>query len=311
MNGHSAGFDVLGLGCVAVDDLLYAPAYPAEDAKVLLTRRDRQGGGLTGTALVAAARLGARCAYAGRLGLDGFSDFAADIFRREGVDTTHAPRSAAARVIVSSIVVAEDTGSRTIFYTAEGEIGADENLPSAEVIASSRVLFLDHYGVPGGLRAAGLARAAGRSVVADFEAPDPASLGGLMDLVDHLIVSRSFAERATGCPDPAAAAAALWREDRAAVVVTCGAAGCWVVGRGEQGAARWFPAFPVQALDTTGCGDVFHGAYAAALAAGAGLDERLRFASAAAALKATRRGGQAGIPNRQAVERFLAEQPHP
>jgi sugar/nucleoside kinase (ribokinase family) len=61
-------------------------------------------------------------------------------------------------------------------------------------------------------------------------------------------------------------------------------------------------------VDTTSCGDVFHGAYASALAWGLGLDERVRLACAAAALKATRPGGQAGIPTRAAVESFLQGQ---
>jgi sugar/nucleoside kinase (ribokinase family) len=61
----------------------------------------------------------------------------------------------------------------------------------------------------------------------------------------------------------------------------------------------------VNALDTTGCGDVFHGAYAAGLARGMDVEDRIRFASAAAALKATKHGGQSGIPKRSTVEKFL------
>lgn len=307
------GFDVLGLGCVAVDDLLYAPSYPAADSKLRILRRERQGGGLTATALVAAARLGAHCGYAGQLGFDEFSEFAIQVFAREGVDVSWAPRTDDARVIPSVIVVAEDTGSRTILYHAEGRIGAHETLPPAGLIAASRVLFIDHYGVAGGRRAAAIARAAGRPVVADFEAVDPAPLGGLMHLVDHLIVSRGFAERATRFPNPADAARALWRDHRAVVVVTCGEAGAWVVSIRHPGVARHFPAYQTETVDTTGCGDVFHGAYAAALAAGLEIDERLRFAAAAAALKAARRGGQFGIPDRAAVMSFLAEAPrtHP
>ena len=87
--------------------------------------------------------------------------------------------------------------------------------------------------------------------------------------------------------------------------MTCGAAGSWY--RDEAGPPRHQPAFPVSVVDTTGCGDVFHGAYAAALARGLDLAARVRFAAAAAALKATRAGGQAGIPTRAATEAFLQE----
>src|SRR5438067_10401824 len=100
-------WDVLGLGCVAVDDLLYVPAYPPPDAKVRVRRRERQCGGLTATALVAAARLGARCAYAGVLGDDEFSHFVLDTFRREDIDVRHVVGHAAARPIHSTIVVDE------------------------------------------------------------------------------------------------------------------------------------------------------------------------------------------------------------
>src|SRR4029077_18637111 len=99
------------------------------------------------------------------------------------------------------------------------------------------------------------------------------------------------------------AATKLAGQGRAFVIVTCGEGGVWCAARDE--AARHFPAFAIEAVDTTGCGDVFHGAYAAALAKGVKLEERIRFASAAAALKATRHGGQEGIPTRTVVEKFL------
>ena len=103
------------------------------------------------------------------------------------------------------------------------------------------------------------------------------------------------------------AARALWNATRQAAVVTCGADGCWYVGGDDPQVPRHQQAIRVTVVDTTGCGDVFHGAYAAALARGLDLPDRVRLASAAAALKATRRGGQAGIPTKAAVDRFLEE----
>jgi sulfofructose kinase len=117
------------------------------------------------------------------------------------------------------------------------------------------------------------------------------------------VIHRALAVKRSGCQDPAAAAQALWGPGRQAIVVTCGAEGCWVTGDG--GPAWHQPAFSVPVIDTTGCGDVFHGAYAAALARGLNLEQRVRIASAAAALKATRRGAQAGCPTWQEVEEFL------
>ena len=82
-------FDILGLGCCAVDDILYVPAYPPPDAKVEVCARERHCGGLCATALVAGARLGARCAYAGTLGHDADSRFVLETLQREGDRKTH------------------------------------------------------------------------------------------------------------------------------------------------------------------------------------------------------------------------------
>lgn len=301
MNSGAERIDVLGLGVVAVDDLLYVPSFPPVDEKVRVAQSRRRCGGLTGAALVSAARLGARCAYAGCLGSDELSRHVEDNFAREGISTEHAPRLAGARVVHSVIVVGQDSGSRNIFFEIDGLIGAHDTLPAEGVIRQAKVLFIDHYGMAGNLRAAKVARAHGVAVVADFEDASAAGFEEVLGLVDHLILSRGFALRITGERDAARAAAALWRPDRAAVVVTCGADGCWCAGSGGGRAVRHYAAFAVKAADTTGCGDVFHGAYAARLAGGDALADRIRFAAAAAALKAA----QTEIPRRAAVEDFL------
>jgi sugar/nucleoside kinase (ribokinase family) len=154
--------------------------------------------------------------------------------------------------------------------------------------------------------AARIAHAAGVPIVADFERGEMPGFPELLGLIDHLIISRDFAAQLTGEADPRTAAAKLWTDQRQVVVVTGGAEGCWYLAGSPQAGPQHFPAFPVAVVDTTGCGDVFHGAYAAALVRGLDLPERIRFAAAAAALKATRHGGQAGIPTRPAVEAFLA-----
>jgi sulfofructose kinase len=303
-------WDIIGLGCASVDDLLYVSQFPKPDEKIAVQSRERQCGGLTGTALVTASRLGAHCAYAGLLGRDELSVVVEENFRREGVDVSFAPRDPAAQVVYSLIVVAAATGSRNIFFQANGRIGAHESLPSETVLRSARVLFLDQYGMTGNLRAARVARSAGVAVVADLEDDTDPRFDELLALVDHVIVSESFARKITGATSPQAALECLWETDdlwdmdRQAVVVTCGAAGTWFSGTDRV--PRHQPAFRVPAVDTTGCGDVFHGAYAAALIQGMPLAQRVAFAAAAAALKATKPGGQRGIPTRSDVEVLLA-----
>jgi sulfofructose kinase len=297
-------FDVLGLGCAAVDDILYVDQYPSADAKSHVLRRERHCGGLTATALVAAARLGARCAFAGTLGFDEGSEFVLQTFRREGVNVQHVVRREGAAPVLSVIIVDKKRGTRNIFALIQNVRGADARLPKREVIEASRVLFIDYFGTAGNIRASKIARAAGIPIVSDLERTRLPRMKELVALVDHPIFSRRAAEELTREKHPGNAAAKLWRDDRETVIVTCGEEGLWFVS-GEQRKPKHVSAFKTNAIDTTGCGDVFHGAYAAALARGLPVEERIRFASVAAALKATKHGGQAGSPSRNAVENFL------
>ncbi|HVM49027.1 MAG TPA: PfkB family carbohydrate kinase [Candidatus Acidoferrum sp.] len=304
MRAAPASLDVLGLGAVAVDDLIYVDVYPGPDAKARVLRQERHCGGLAGTALVAAARLGARCAYAGLMGTDELSAFALACLEREGIDVSAVERRQLAGPGHSHIVVGQQHGTRNIFSYEPRLCGASPRTPAA-LIRCCRVLLVDHLGVPGMIRAARIARRAGIAVVSDVESDRHPETRQLLDLVDHLIVSQEFAARLTGAASAQEAVRKLMRPDREVAAVTCGAKGCWFLARGWS-APRRQPAFRVEVMDTTGCGDVFHGAYAFGLVKGMPVEERMRLASATAALKATRPGGQAGIPSLSRVRRFLS-----
>jgi sugar/nucleoside kinase (ribokinase family) len=293
--------DILGLGYTAVDDLLYVDGYPTADAKTEVRRRERQCGGLAATALVAAARMGCRCAYAGILGDDDPSRFVVARFHEEGIDTSHVGRRDGAGPVRSTIVVEQCHRTRTILFDLSGVVGIDLNWPPEEVIRAAKVLLVDHCGVEGMIRAAQIAHESRSPVVADLESSCDPLFPKLLALADHLILSRGFALKLTGHDDPEAAARALWTPERRAVVITCGGDRSWFLSDAHSRIARHEPALPVEVVDTTGCGDVFHGAYAAALIHDLDVAAAVRFASAAAALKATARGGQAGIPTRAAV----------
>ncbi len=295
--------DVLGLGAVAIDDLIYVDSYPEADAKVHVRDRRRHHGGQTATALVAAARLGARAAYAGPLGIDEDSEHALEGMRSAGVDVSLCKREKGLSPILSTIIVGDGGRTRAILADTRNFRGADPEWPSPEVIRSASVLFVDHWGVDGMIRAATIARSAGVPVVADFERNASPRFGELLPLADHLIVGREFAAQMTGEGDPRSSALRLIGGPHSVVVVTDGSSGCWAISSGEISASH-VPPFSVRVCDTTGCGDVFHGAYAAALALGESLGERLILASASAAMKAEKHGGQDGIPDRPAIDAF-------
>jgi ribokinase len=296
-------YDVLGLGVVAVDDLIYLDHYPKPDEVLDISRRERQCGGLTATALVAASRLGTKCAYAGVLGEDTDSEFGIRCLTKEGIDLEHLIQREGARPIRSTILVDSSKGLRTILCDLHGVVGAGNDHPPETVIESTKVLFVDNFGLDGMIRAARIARSQRIPVVADFGVVKDPRFPELLEAIDHLILSLDYALELTGTATKEEALESLMSPNREVAVLTDGANGCWALEAG--GAIRQFPSYPVEVMDTTGCGDVFHGAYAAGLARGRNLEDRIRLASATAALKATRLGGQAGIPDLATVEGFL------
>lgn len=298
--------DVLGMGIVTVDDFLYVPEYPAADAKVRVSRRLTQCGGLTGTALVAAARQGAKAAYAGCLGDDELTDFIRQNFEAEGIDTQYVDPKRKTKPIHSTIVVDESAGTRAILFEMPDDIQFGGDWPPESLVESAGVLFIDHYDADRTLRAAQIARSHGIPVVADFERDEGPRFDELLAIADHLILSRNFAAKITAESDPSRMISKLWAPGRAAIIITVGDEGCWHADH-SNGPAQHCPAFLVKIVDTTGCGDVFHGAYAASLARNEPLAERIKIASAAAAIKAKSPGGQAGIPSLAAVREFLKE----
>jgi sugar/nucleoside kinase (ribokinase family) len=295
-------FDILGIGCATVDEFLRVDVFPTPDTKQEVLGEDRQGGGLIPTALVAATRLGRHCAYFDMLGTDDLSRWVIDDLAREGLDVSPILIRPNARPIHAVIIVTLD-GSRTILYNTTGRVMTDGDVLPDDAIRNARLLMLDDVngGALDGLaRAAAGARRAGIPVVADFERP---AYRPLLDEIDHLIVSAHWASAATGLDSPQEAVKALWTARRAAVVVTCGSDGAWSMDAHTP--PTHHPAYSVSVVDTTGCGDVFHGAYAVGVLEGLPLRERIRLAAATAALKATQLGGRPGTPTRAQVNEFL------
>lgn len=299
-----AKWDILGFGAVAVDDLLYLDAFPAAGSKAQVREERREGGGLAGTALVAAARLGARAAYAGVLGDDELSRFTLAELERAGVDCSAVLRQPGARPRHAVIIVDCSTGGRTVLSSRAGVLPPPPEMASADLIAACRVLFVDHTVADFALTAVPLAQRLGVPVVADLERVTPEAMA-LVDLVDHLVVGVGFARQVAGCASPAEMVQALSCSGRAACVVTAGEQGCWYADRQRDGEVRHQPALRVEAVDTTGCGDVFHGAYAAMIARGEPVARAVAVATVAAGLKATQPGGRPGIPDWATVERYL------
>ncbi len=302
----SKQWDVLGIGCLTVDDLLYIDEFPVPDFKTRVQHSERQGGGLCGVALVAAARSGARCAYGGQLGSDQYSRFIADTLTTEGVDLGPVTWRPEASPFHSTIIVDTVNNTRNIFFEKFGEVGPAPGFPLEATVAAARVLHMDHYGGLSNLDALEYARRHDVPVVGDIERTNVPNFEEFFPLIDHLVLSRAFGERLSGETEPENIIRALWTPHRKVVAVTLGEAGS-IAKEGDT----WhrFPAYPAVVVDTTGCGDVFHGVYAAGLAQGLSIEDRIQRAAAAAAIKAAHRGAMKGIPQAAALDEFVKNTP--
>jgi ribokinase len=296
-------WDVLGLGVVAVDDLIYVGHYPAVDSKLPIITQRREGGGLTGTALVAAARLGATTAYYGVLGDNELSQHTLTELETEGINCKQVLINPGVEPVHAYIIIDQSTGQRTIFFSFERFRCRLPEEIEEEIVASCKVLFVDHSTGLGGLKAVGLAHLHGIQVIGDFEQENMPYALDLMREIDHLIISIDFGRKVTGKTDPDQVIEALWASGRACVVVTNGSLGSWFKENG--GKIVHIPAVKVNVVDTTGCGDVFHGAYAACLSRGESISRAIRVATVTAGIKAAHPGGRSGIPNLHTVEDFI------
>ncbi len=296
--------DVLGLGAVTVDFVGTIPAWPGRGVKTPLDSLTICDGGLVGTALVAVARLGGSAAFAGKLGRSEMARRALDALRAESIDTSFVVETENAEPIVAFILTERTSGQRNIFWTRQNvQYLMPREFPEPAWFERTRVLMIDFEAGQAGIEAARIAREHHIPVVIDVERDEP-HVAAAMRVSSHIIVSEDLASGYTGRHNVTEMLAALRSDLEQVVIITRGEKGC----AGSTGTGDFtLPAFPVDVVETTGCGDTFHGAFALALARGQAVVPAARFASGAAALCATQVGGRAGIPTAAQLEQFLRE----
>jgi sulfofructose kinase len=293
---------VLCVGHAVQDFVFGVAALPTRGEKYRASAFVTVGGGPAATAAVAIAKLGGRARLAARLGDDPVADVVVAELERYGVDCALVRRHAGRTTSLSAVML-DPAGERMIVNYLDPELPRDPAwLPHAEAIGAGAVLG-DVRWPEGSAHALSRARAAGIPAVLDADRPVPAD-GALLRAASHVAFSAEGLGEYTGDADPVRALNAVGATLDAWCCVTVGADGVYV--RGRDGAIAHQPSFPVDVVDTLGAGDVWHGAFALALAEGRDETCAVRFAQAAAALKVQRRGGRAGAPTRVELEEFLA-----
>lgn len=289
---------IAGAGVACLDYIVVTPGVAWGDTAHISAFHE-EGGGLTATALAACARLGAECRMLGFVGADETAGRIVRGLKEAGVGTSGLVHVSGATSPFSFVHVNESSGERTIFHHRLDTV-PPYTRESLAAIRECAVLLVDDYFPELTLAAAQTARDTGIPVVADLT-PDPKN-AALLRFVDICISPRHFARDLGFGDQPEAALEIIHGYGPTTAVITLGADGCIFDQNGGVGRE---PALAVDVVDTTGAGDVFHGAFAWALAHGAPVNECARIGAATAALKCTRTGGRAGIPDLPALCAFL------
>jgi sulfofructose kinase len=300
---------ILGLGGVTTDQIGLVDHIPGTDEVIRLQGYRVEQGGMAATALVAAARLGAQAEFLGAVGDDANGSRALERFAAQGVAAPRVQVLAGELSAFSFILVDSRSGKRTIIH----EPGVQRNRrlelskrDYVELLGEAAYLHLDGFWMDTAVELAEAAGQIGIPVTLDVgqNQRDP-QIEALLGLADYVIPSLPFARRFTKQERAEKAAEVLLGYGAKAVIQTLGERGVFVLG--SDGRSFDVPAFAVQVVDTTGAGDSFHGGLLFALSRDYPLKEAVVFASAVAAIKCTKLGGQSGLPTLPQVRAFLAE----
>ena len=296
--------DVLGIGQCSLDHVVFVDAAPAPGEIADAPGALELPGGQVATAVLACARLGLRCAYAGAVGDDAAAEVVLAPLKQAGVGLSGVRRIPGALTRRAVIAVERASGERHVHPRRDPRLVLPPEAVDAAQVRSARALHLDAEHPLASARAAALAREAGVAVLLDLDTPG-AGLEPLLAHADFPIVSRRFAEWISGEGSARAGLRELLRRGARLAVATLGPDGALALAAGEREPLA-SPGFRVDARDTTGAGDVFHAAFAFGLLEGWGAARVLRTANAAAALSCRSVGAQGGLPERSALEALLA-----
>lgn len=289
---------VLCVGQATLDHVFEVQRFGPIGHKTEARSHHTVGGGIAANAAVAVSRLGGVAIFVGCVGDDQNGVAVLDALVDDGVDTRHVVRVGHVPTPVSAVVVGDDGGRSIVNHTDPALF--DRSAPSG-IDATLDAVLVDGRWSAGTLMGLELARVRGIPSVVDVDRfpADDRLRNRMLDAASHLVFSADALAELTGTPQPSAGLLAAGELTSAFVAVTCGENGVhWL----DRPTVRTIAPLTIDVVDTTGAGDVFHGAFALALAEGKPEVDALRFASIAAAITCSRPGARAGIPRRREVD---------
>lgn len=282
-------FDVVGVGLNATDTLILLPRFPAYGGKVPFDSEILSPGGQVASAMVTCAKLGLQAKYIGTLGDDERGEIQLESLRASGVNIDDIEIRANCPNQSAYILVDRTTGERTVLWHRDDCLRIDPDQLTPEKIAGAKLLHIDGHDTPAVARAAEIARRHQIPVTVDVDTIYP-GFDRVLPNVDYLIASSEFPSRWTHEPDPFRALEVIQNEYGMRVAaMTLGASGA--LAR-VDGRFIYSPGFVVDCIDTTGAGDVFHGAFCYSVIESMPVRDALEFSNAMAALNCTALGAR-------------------
>lgn len=293
--------DVVGVGLNATDTVIPLAQCPSSGSKVEFRSASVLLGGQVASLIVACQQWGLNTRYVGKLGDDIAADLHRAEFSRLGVESRilTAPGCPSQQ----AFILVEDSGERTVLWKRDDRLTLRPDELKREWILDARALHIDGHDTAAAITAAGWAREAGIPVIADLDKLYPGVMP-LLSMIDYLIVCRDLPEQLTGEPDLRKSLVEMQRRF-----------GCRLAAAtmGEDGVLAYdgtrlyyAPAFHIEAVDTTGAGDIFRAGFVYALLQGWPLERQLDFACAAGALNCTAVGARGGIQSVDSIQSLIA-----
>ncbi len=287
----------VGLACL--DYLFKIKILPQGGGKFFADQYVAAPGGPAAAASIAVSSLDHDAVFIGRLGQDDVGKNIIHHLKARGVNTNFVRMIPDQSSQVSSVVV-EETGERQIVNFSNAQLDPDPSWIPKDIIADADFLLTDVRWPEGSKRALEIARTYDIPSLIDADIA-PIDISPLVNLAQYAVFSEKGLENMTGQKNIENSLKTVQKHSNAFVAVTVGEKGCYWL---ENNQIYSYPAPRIEAIDTCGAGDVFHGAFAVGMTEGMGVEAAIRFASATATLKCQTFGGSTGVPTRMAVDKF-------
>ncbi len=298
--------DVIGIGHLCYDHISIIDGYPPEDTSKHIDEMFNQPGGAASQAIAAVARLGGTAGYLGNLGDDDVGKYLHADCLSEGIDVSHVRLIPGGVTSTSYVFVNSRNASRTLFTYHDKLPAYIFDLEARRYIAGAKCIHLDGTMYENAMEAARIAHE--KQVLVSLDGCSPQKDNdknlALAALTDILIMNETYPCRLVDDSDRERAILRIAELGPRVVISTSGDKGCLLA---RDGAIERFPAYRIEPVDTTGAGDVFHGAFIFGMLKGYSIEDTIKFSSAVSAINCMSIGGRKGIPSFVQVRQFMAD----